>query len=108
MHATIKTFENNITDPIALSACVVYQENASLLVFISVSHRGEFLFLGNSVCEMTIYYKHSIINGDCKTYCNPDGFSLGKCVLVVTKGGLPNWAGIRLLLQNKTPQPLLW
>ncbi|XP_017475303.1 PREDICTED: uncharacterized protein LOC108365696 isoform X2 [Rhagoletis zephyria] len=56
----------------------------------------------------TISYKHSIINGDCKNYCNPCGFPLCKCVLVVTKGGLPNQPGIRLLLQNKMPQPLLW
>ncbi|XP_036330242.1 uncharacterized protein LOC118742348 isoform X2 [Rhagoletis pomonella] len=57
---------------------------------------------------LVIRFVKCIINGDCKNYCNPCGFPLGKCVLVVTKGGVPNRPGIRLLLQNKMPQPLLW
>ncbi|XP_017487327.1 PREDICTED: uncharacterized protein LOC108375694, partial [Rhagoletis zephyria] len=96
---------------IILCASVVYQENAPLLVIISVSQSGEFLFLGNSVCEMTINYKHSIINGDCKNYWwspNRPGIRTkrhnhrcGKYVPAV----LPTAVGVMISIAEQTPSP---
>ncbi|XP_017477060.1 PREDICTED: uncharacterized protein LOC108367033 isoform X2 [Rhagoletis zephyria] len=67
-----------------------------------------FLNKNEKPVDLTINYKHSIIMMIARTTAIPAVFPLGKCVLVVTKGGLPNRPGIRLLFQNKTPQRLLW